>query len=170
MIESLAYISLIAGAVLLILLLLSIFAGDTDVSDTDTSLDGGFGLIKSGLTFLAVGAWVLRYLLLLGYSTILAAFSALISGIVVVFILGYVFRLLLKNQKNVNWSATDAIGKKAKVYLRILPGHQGLVMVEINGVERELPATSDVDTEITTGEEVLVLDEKEEVLLVVPAR
>ena len=166
MTETLAYIAIIAAALLVILLLIGILGGDTDAGDGDLSMDGGFGIFKSVLTILAVGAWVLRYLILSGYNMSLAVLTALISGGVTAAILAYIFKLLLRNQKNVNWRTEEAIGKKAKVYLRILPGEAGLVTVEINGVERELPAKSNENTEIKTGEEVLIFDERDDILWV----
>lgn len=166
MIVVLAYISIIAAAVLLVFLLLGIFGSDAGIDDADPNLDGGFGFFKPLLIFLAVGCWIMRYLLLLGYNAYMAGFTAIISGLITALLLAYVLRLLLRNQKNVNYELSHALGKKANVYLRIPEGGKGLITVEINGVEREIEAKSDFVGEIATGSEVLVYDEKDNVLWV----
>ncbi|WP_235296158.1 hypothetical protein [Portibacter marinus] len=162
------YISIISGGLLFILLLLSILGGmDLDLDlGVDTEVDaGGLGIVKSGLTFIAIGSYTAK--LLLGASTnpILTILLSLISGVAAVFILSYFLRLLLSLQSNVNWDYHQAEGKNAEVYLRIPEEGTGLIKVNINGVNRELKAKA--SEEIATGSEVLILQVDQEVAEVI---
>ena len=71
MITILSYVALTAGGVLILLLVLSLVSGlDLDL-DFDTDADG-LGALKGVLTFLAVGAWVVRLVLLTEANPVLA--------------------------------------------------------------------------------------------------
>ena len=159
-IEILTWVSIFSGGLLILLLIVSIFAGsDMDADVDDPSVDsGGIGLLKGGLTFIAVGAWVIKLVIASGTSILIAIISGLITGILAVLFLSWIFRLLLKNQQNVNWTQDEAIGKTGKVYLRIPKGGSGLIKVKINGVYRELKARTEDVTDIATGSEIFVSD------------
>lgn len=167
MIELLTYISIISGTLLTIMLLLSIFTGIDTEFEID-GLDSDFGIVKSILSFLAIGGLTARMLLADGWSMFGALASSVISGAIAVFILALLFRELLKNQANVNWSMDEAIGKTGKVYLRIPPKGSGLVMINLKGIDRELIAYSNVDVEIPTGHEIVVVDAAEAHVIVKP--
>lgn len=163
MIEILTYTSLIAGGLLILLLLLSIFGGsdiDTDIGgdiDADAS-SGGIGFIKAGLTFISVGSWVVKLVLAIEENPVYAFGAGLIAGLIAVFILNLLLRLLLKQQSNVNWKSEDALFKEGKVYLKIPASGQGIVQVTINGTNRELKAKTQNNTDIPTGATVTILD------------
>ena len=164
-VELLTWISIASGGLLVLLLLVSIiFGGDADMDadvdvDVDASVDsGGLGLLKGGLTFIAVSSWIVRTVLASGISLWQALLLGVFSGILAVLFLSWIFRLLLKNQQYSNWSPDEAVGKTAKVYLKIPSSGNGLIRVNINGIFRELKAVTNDKEEIPTGEEVFISD------------
>lgn len=155
MILILTYIALICGGLLLILLLLSILGG-LDL-DLDLDLDaGGLGLLKGTLTFLSIGAWVVRIVLLSDVNPVIAFVVGAAAGAVGVWILAMTLKFLLSQQSNVNWSVHDAIMEKGTVYLRIPAGGEGLVRVNVKGTNRELKARSNATEDIPTGAPIVV--------------
>lgn len=164
MIELLTWISLISGGVLILLLLLSLLGGlelDLDLGgDVDTDMNSGdLGIIKGLLTFLSIGCWVIKLVLAVDQNPIFALAIGIVAGLVAVYLLNLMLRLLLRNQSEVNWKSEDAIYKEAKVYLKI-PARKGygIIHVNINGAVRELKAKTINKKEIATGEKVLVED------------
>jgi len=162
MIELLTWISIITGGILIVLMLLSLLGGldlDFDLGgDVDTEVDsGGIGVVKGALTFFSIGSWVVKLVLVTESHPAFAFGIGLMAGIIAVFILNALLRLLLKNQANVNWSPFDAINKQGKVYLKI-PSNSGngIIQVTINGAVRELKAISSGKNEIPTGKEVFI--------------
>lgn len=166
MLEILTYISLVAGGILILLLLLSILAGldlDIDLPDTDA---GGLGLVKGGLTFLSVGAWTVKLVLVTSTNPALAFVIGIVAGLVAVLVLAWVLGFLLKQQEEVNWQASDALFQPGKVYLRIPEQGTGLIHVTVNGARRELKAKSASGKILPTGTSILVDDLDGEVAIV----
>ncbi len=165
------YISIFSGGLLILLLILSIIGGmdlDFDVGDTDVDTHGdtgfgGLGIIKSGLTFLTIGSYVVKLMLAMSISPILTILAGIIAGVIAVLILSWFLNLLLKNQSNVNWEYYEAEGKTGKVYLKIPSDGTGIVNIEINGIVREIKAQSIDKVEIPTGSNVLVHNVEEEI-------
>ncbi|NNF35576.1 MAG: NfeD family protein [Saprospiraceae bacterium] len=171
-VEILTWISITSGGLLILLLLVSIIVGadadvdadvdidfDVDVDAGDASVDsGGLGMLKGGLTFIAVSSWMVRTVLVSGITLWQALLIGVVSGILAVMFLSWIFRLLLRNQQYSNWSPDEAIGKTAKVYLKIPPSGNGLIRVNINGTFRELKAITGEEEEIATGSEVYISD------------
>jgi membrane protein implicated in regulation of membrane protease activity len=157
MILILTYIALICGGLLLIILLLSIIGGlDLDLGfDLDVDADG-LGPVKSVLTFLSVGAWVVRLVLISEANPVLAFAMGAAAGAVGVWILSLLLKFLLSQQSNVNWSVHDAIMERGTVYLRIPAGEEGIVQVSVKGTKRELKARSRAIEDIPTGASIIV--------------
>ena len=155
MITILTWTSIFAGALLILLFLISFIGGldlDTDIGGVDVDSDsGGLGLIKGLLTFVSVGSWVMKIMLGTEQNPAIAACIGVVSGLVAFVILSQLFKLLLKNQENVNWTLEDAMFASGEVYLRIPSGGNGIVNVNINGVTREVKAKSKSSEEIKTG-------------------
>jgi len=170
MIDILTWVSIITGGLLILFMLLSLLGGldlDFDIGDTDVDADsGGLGLMKGFLTFVAVSAWVIRILLISNQSPVIATVIGLISGLLAYLLLHYLFRLLLRNEENVNWSVSDAMFQKGEVYLRIPAKGNGLVHIDINGVLRELKDKSADHNDILTGTSVVVVDIDEDYAIV----
>ncbi len=172
MITVLTWVSIIAGGILVLLLLLSLLGGldiDVDIEtgggDVDTSA-GGIGLVKGGLTFLSIGSWVMKILMLNNNGKTISITAGIFSGIIAFAILNYIFKLFLNNQENVNWEVSDSLFQKGKTYLKIPRGGEGIVLVDIRGTSRELKAKSKNGKEIKTGESIVVVDTKSDYAIV----
>ncbi|OAV46085.1 hypothetical protein [Lewinella sp. 4G2] len=158
MIELLTIISLASGALLFILLLASIIGGlDLDF-DLDVDLDGGLGILKSTLTFLSVGAWVVRLMLHTYENPTIAFVAGTAAGIIGVFIVSRMFKFMLSQEINVNYQPQDALLKQGKVYVPIPSGGEGVINVAVKGTNRELKAKSINGEALTTGTLVEVVD------------
>lgn len=171
----LTYISLISGGILILLMLLSLLGGldldfDLDFGDADIETGGGFGILKGGLTFISVASWVIKLVFVTNQNPWIAIFIGLIAGVAVVALLSYIFKLLLRNEENVNWEMNDAVYQEGKVYLRIPTEGEGIVHINIKGATRELKAKTNSDREIKTGETVLVTDVESEYAIVEPIK
>jgi membrane protein implicated in regulation of membrane protease activity len=169
----LTYISLISGGILILLMLLSLLGGldlDFDISDGDIETGGGLGILKGGLTFISATSWVIKLVFLTNPNPWIAIAVGIIAGSAVVWLLSYIFKLLLKNEENVNWEMTDAVYQEGKVYLRIPADGEGIVHINVKGATRELKAKTNGDREIKTGETVLVTDVESEYAIVEPIK
>ncbi|MEM8890726.1 MAG: NfeD family protein [Bacteroidota bacterium] len=162
LIPILTWVAVFSGGLLIFLMLFSIVGGmDLDL-DVDASTDagggdtGGIGYLKGGLTLISVTTWVMKIVLLSQQNIGVALVIGLAIAFVALWILNYVFRFLLRNEENVNWSLEDALEQRGEVYLRIPAGGEGIVNVLVNGVNRELKAVSDNKDEIKTGEKIYV--------------
>lgn len=164
MIELLTWISLIAGGMLIILLVLSLIGGmdlDIDVdADIDTDTDtGNIGIVKGLLTFVSIGSWVVKLVLAVDQNPVVAFTGGIVAGLVAVFLLNALLRFFLRNQANVNWSHSEALFQEGKVYLKIPAKEgQGIIQVKIKGALRELKAKTEAGKDIPTGSLVLVED------------
>lgn len=171
MITALTWISIIAGGLLILMLLMSLIGGldiDLDLGSTDAETDaGGLGVVKGLLTFLSVSSWVVKVLVTADKHIGVAIAIGLISGILAFWLLHMLVTFILKNESNVNWSLKDALYKTGQVYLKI-PGKSGngLIQVDINGVNREFKAKSFDQVEIKTGERIYIMDIEDEYAIV----
>ncbi len=159
----LTWVSLITGGLLVLLFLLSLLGGlelDIEFGSTDIETDaGGIGLIKGCLTFVSISSWVMKVLLVTNNHPGLAIGVGLFSGLLAFLLLNWLFKLLLKNESNVNWKIEDALFAKGEVYLKIPEGEgTGIVNLDINGANRELKATTEDKLELQTGTKIYVTD------------
>ena len=177
----------LAGGLLILLLLISIFSGleiggdldvdlggDVDVDaggDVDGHLDGdaGLGVIKTLLTFISVGAFTARAIFLnTSWSWTIVILTALAAGAVAVLLLTWFFRWLLRNQEEGNWHLWQAEGKVGTVYVPIPPEGKGRIIVEIDNVRREIAARSENGQELKTHEKAFVIKAEEDHVIVAP--
>lgn len=164
----LTYISIISGGLLLVLMLLSLVGGldlDVDIGETDVD-SGGLGVFKTALTFLSIGAWVGKVVVVTTNNTGMAIVAAIVSGALAAFILATILRVLLKNQKFVETSPDLAIGKQGKTYLKIPSQGSGIVQVTVDKTSREFKAKSSSEKEIGTGVAIYVEDYRDGYLIV----
>jgi len=172
MIAILTWVSIIAGGILVLLLLISILGGldldiDIETGGTDTDADvGGIGLIKGGLTFISISSWVMKILMLSDQGKTISVTIGVLAGLIAFALLNYIFKALLNNDENVNWKMSDALFQKGTTYLRIPEGGEGIVLINIRGASRELKAKSKSGNEIKTGETIIVVDTLNEVAIV----
>ena len=172
MITILTWISIVAGGLLIILLVLSLISGldfdldiDTGSADIDTD-PGGLGILKGALTFISVSSWVVKLLLATEQSPFIAVLIGVLIGLLAMALLSYLVRVLLRNDENVNWELEDAMFQTGTVYLRIPKEGQGIVNINVKGVNRELKAKQIEEDEISTGELVRVVDIEGEIVIV----
>jgi hypothetical protein len=166
MIEILTWVSIIAGGILILLLLLSLIGGldidvDADIgsTDVDSAGGGGLGIIKGVLTFVSVTSWVIKLLLATQKSPVIAIGIGLVSGLAALLLLNYIVVTLLKNDSNVNYSMDDALFQSGTVYLKIPSGENtGIIHVNVKGAKREMKAKSFDGSEIETGKTIDVMD------------
>jgi len=173
----LLWTGMIAGGLLIILLLLSILSGfdldgDLDVGhgvDGDGDADtGGLGIIKSGLTFFSIASFTARAIVLNSdWSWTIALTSGIIAGIIAIFILSQFFKLLLRQQEEGNYELWEAVGKTGRVYVPIPKNGTGRITIEINGVDRELPAKEESGKALSTNTKVMVTNTEDDCLVVV---
>lgn len=170
MITVLTWVSLIAGGILVLLLVLSVLSGldlDLDIGGTDVDTDsGGLGIVKGILTFVSVGSWVIKIMMATNYHPGFAILIGVVCGGIALLLLNYLLRLLLRNEENVNWHYSDALYAKGTVYLKIPSQGSGMVTVNVNGARREIKARSIDEVDIPTGAQVVVADIDGEVVLV----
>ena len=164
-INILFWVSIFSGGVLILLMLLSLVGGldiDVDIeagsADVDTD-SGGIGLVKGFLTFVSTSTWVMKILIASNKNLGLAVVIGLATGVISFYVLNYIFKLLLKNDSNVNWKIEDSMYQKGQVYLKVPASYDesGIVQVEINNAIRELKARSKDKVEIKTGDTVMVV-------------
>ncbi len=172
--DILFWVSIFSGGLLILLMLLSLIGGldldvDLELGSPDVETDaGGLGLIKGFLTFISTSSWVIKILIVTKQNIWLATAMGIAVGIICFIILNYIFKLLLKNESNVNWNMDDALFQKGKVYLKVPPAEEGsgIVQIEINGALREIKAKSKDEMEVKTGEPIRVVDVKGEYVIV----
>ena len=171
-VNTLLWVGMIAGGLMVILLLLSMLGGidldgDADVDSGSGDGTGGLGVFKSILTFISVGSFTVRAVALNSeWSWSIAIVSGIIGGIISVFILSMLLKFLLKQQEEGNYEFWEAEGKEGRVYIPIPEDGIGKITIEINGVNRELPAKSKTGIAIGSNKRVLVLESNESFLIV----
>jgi membrane protein implicated in regulation of membrane protease activity len=184
--DLLLWIGIAAGGLLILLLLISIFSGmdiggDVDVDiggDVDVDVggdvdghgdDAGFGIVKSVLTLLSVGAFTARAIILnSSWSWPLVTFASIMAAVAAVWLLAWFFRWLLRNQEEGNWHLWQAEGKVGEVYVPIPAGGKGRITVTVNNVNREMAAKSQDGDAMGTHQKVLVVDAKDDFVVVIP--
>ncbi len=174
MITTLTWVSIITGGILILLMTISLISGldldfDVDLGDTDVETDaGGVGLLKGLLIFTSVTSWVIKIFLASNAHPGFAIAIGIFSGVLAFILLNYLFKLLLRNEENVNWKMSDALNQEGVVYLKIPPtdAGSGLVNVPIKGAMREIKAKSVDDKEIETGATIVVMEIEGDYLLV----
>ncbi len=161
MITLLTWVSIFAGGLLVLLFLLSLVGGfdiDTDIGSTEVDADGGgLGLIKGFLTIVSVGSWVMKIMVGSEQNPAVAAGVGVVAGLIAFFLLSQLFKMLLRNEENVNWSMDDTLFANGEVYLRIPAEGSGIVNINVKGVKRELKAKSNNQVEIKTGTPITVV-------------
>lgn len=170
----------ISGGLLILLLLISIIGGMDIGGDVDSGggldahgesdvSDGSLGILKTLLTFVSVGTFTARaFLMNTSWNWTMVILTSLIAGATAVFLLSWFFRWLLKNQEEGNWHLWQAEGKVGSVYVPIPAQGKGRITVQINETNREIAAQSENGEVMSTHQKVLVLEAKEDYVIVVP--
>ena len=172
MLDILFWVSVFSGGMMFLLLILSLIGGldfdlDLDIGGGDADMDGGgLGIFKGILTFVSMGAWVMRILLIGQQSTTVSLLGGIVVGLISVYLLSKLLKYLISQQEFNSWEMSDLIGSSGKVYLKIPHGGQGMVHVIHNDSVKELKAISPDKDDIPTGNSVEIIDVEEGRLVV----
>lgn len=139
---------------------------DTDVSSGHTGHEGTLG--SAGIFSLFTLRNFINFFLGFGWGGIsfapviqsrtLLVLTAIVSGLLFVTVFVFLFRALMKLEKNGNFKIQDCVGHTASVYLRIPARREaaGKVQVSINGSVHEINAFTDGDF-LPTGSRVKIV-------------
>lgn len=140
---------------------------DTDVSSGHTGHEGTLG--SAGIFSLFTLRNFINFFLGFGWGGIsfapviqsrtLLVLTAILSGLLFVTVFVFLFRALMKLEKNGNFKIQDCVGHTASVYLRIPARREaaGKVQVSINGSVHEINAFTDGDF-LPTGSRVKIVE------------
>ena len=150
-------------------------AGDGDgwLSEGDVDFDSGLRLltVRGMVAFFAVGGWVGIAAIDLGAKVWVASLAAIVSGLIALWLVAFIFKALMRLQSSGNVDLKNAIGVIGEVYLRIPPEMQGQGKVSVQVQERliEAAAMTKASAELKSGSAVKVVAVRGNRLLVEPA-
>ncbi len=167
-----------ATLIFLVLLVLTIFGGDTD-TDVDTDVDGDiadgdsipfqFISLKNIVAFFAVFGWSGIGFIHSGLASWLVVLLALLCGLLMMFMMASLFYLMSRLAESGTFKMKNAIGKLGEVYL-VIPakrGGMGKVQLTVQGSLRTLDAITDDLEKIPTSSIIEVLDVIDDQILLV---
>jgi membrane protein implicated in regulation of membrane protease activity len=142
--------------------------GDVDLHGLDSEMgdvmhghaDLSVGLISfTGLTsfFTMFGLTGLAMRLDQGAGVVVSIGAAVIVGLITVYLVSQVFRLLGKLRSSGNIDPRSAIGTDGKVYLTIPPKGRGQVQLHVQGRLKVMDAVGEQPVEFKTGDHVRVV-------------
>jgi membrane protein implicated in regulation of membrane protease activity len=153
-------------------------AGDISYDVSDGDVDGVFGeetpidindawgleglrifTIRGIIAFLVVFGWVGVVMIGAGVSLWITLPVATVCGFLMMVLLAYIFRAVMRLRSDGNTNNRNAVGKSGKVYLTIPPSRsgEGKVNVMLQGSYVERDAVTDEEESIPTGAEVVVI-------------
>ncbi len=147
---------------------------DGDVDDLDGGVDDAVGLriftIRGLVAMFSIGGWLGIAAVDLGANNLFASLIAIGSGILALFLVAYIIKLLLKLQENGNLDPKNAIARTARVYITIPSARSGTGKVMLTLQERlvEMDAVTDYSEAIKTDSMVQVVSLSDGVLVVRP--
>ncbi|MCK3682660.1 hypothetical protein [Maribellus sp. YY47] len=172
------YLAIPTTLILILLMVLSIFGGDTD-TDVDTDVDADisdgdtipfqFISLKNIVAFFAVFGWSGIGFINAGMEPWLVIVLAVFCGLLMMSLMATLFYLMSKLAENGTLKMNNAIGKLGEVYLRIPAerGGMGKVQLTVQGSVRTLDAITDDLDEIATASIVQVVDVIDDSILLV---
>jgi hypothetical protein len=124
--------------------------------------------MRSVVVFFTIFAWTGIVATTSGVSNIVTILIAFIFGVVMMYIVSYIYYFLTKFVEDGTMNTKNAINKEGLVYLTIPSGRKasGKVEVVVQGALRLLDAVTDGD-DIPTGSKVVVISISEDQLLLV---
>lgn len=135
------------------------FDGDVDMDDAGGSGVGWF-TVKGLVAFFSIGSWTGFAMDVSGCHEALTICISILTGIVALIGVGFLYKALNKLQSNGILNVKNAIGKEAEVYLTIPANNKGLGKVTLQIQERyvELDARTSSEEDLPTGSIVKVVD------------
>lgn len=150
--------------------------GDTDIEvEADLDVDsesetGGSSFpvltIKNFLAFLTMFSWTGMACVKYGFGTAATLGISTGSGIFLVLAMTSLYLLMNKLKQDTSSSISEAVGKSAKVHLRIPKNGRGQINVIINGSLQTIDAIAKNGKSFKTGDTVEVVEAKETELVV----
>jgi hypothetical protein len=171
-------VALIASAILIILLILTLLGGDAedmDAGDVDVDVEGDYGIgfqflsFKNLMGFLTIFGWSGIACLDEGLSKGLTVLISIVCGLLMMFAMASLFYYLGKLQSSGTLRLKSALNQVGEVYLTIGAGRSkiGKVSITVQGTLRELEALTDEEKDLVLGNVVRVKDITENGLLIV---
>jgi len=169
-------VAILGSLVFTVVLITTFIGGDTDeLGDLDAEIDGDAGIgfqfltFKNLVGFFTIFGWSGIACIDAGLSTELTIGISIISGLIMMSIMAYLFFIMSKlaDSGTLNYhNALDAIGE---VYLPIGSDRSkmGKVSIKVQGTVRELEALTDSLTDLPTGTIIKVLDVTDNGILIV---
>lgn len=136
------------------------FDGDGDIDLDDAGSSGiGWFTVKGLVAFFSIGSWTGFAMDVSGCHEALTICIAILTGVVALVGVGFLYKALNKLQYNGIMNLKNAIGKEAEVYLTIPANNGGLGKVNLQLQERyvELDARTNDAEAIPTGSIVKVV-------------
>ncbi|MBE6650004.1 MAG: hypothetical protein E7613_01700 [Ruminococcaceae bacterium] len=146
---------------------------DPDIDDVSADINGLDGLriftVRGIVAFLVVFGWVGIVLDSSGVALSITALIAAASGFLIMFLLAYLLRAVMKLRSDGNIDNRNAVGRSGKVYLTVPPKRsgEGKIQILFQSTYSEISAVTDEEEPITTGAEVIVTGLSGETTLVV---
>lgn len=173
-------ITIPATVIFLILLVLTIFGGDTDTDvDVDTDIDSDisagdsipfqFISLKNIIAFFTVFGWSGIGFIHAGLATWLVIVLAVLCGLLMMLMMATLFYFMSQLAESGTLKMKNAIGKLGEVYLVIPAKRGGLGKVQLNvqGSMRTLDAITDELEKIPTSAIIQVIDVIDDHILLV---
>ena len=159
-------IALIGSLVLLVVFTMTLFGGDTDMDgvDADIEADGGIGFqfisFKNLVGFFTVFGWAGISSLNAGLSNGVSLLIASVCGLIMMFIMGWLFYLMMKQAESGTLQIKNAVGQIGEVYITVGSERSsiGKIQIKVQGSLRELEALTDDTEDLTQGNVVKVLE------------
>lgn len=167
-----------ASLVFLIMLIITIFVGDSDMdaggdADGDVNADDGIGFqfmsVKNMVAFFTILGWSGIFCVKSGLQPGLSIGIAIGCGLLMMVIMASIYYFMGKLQDSGTLEMKNAISKTGEVYL-IIPAKRngmGKVQIKVQGALRTLDAMTDDEEGIKTGALIDVIDVKDNNILIV---
>ena len=155
------------------LIFFMMFGGDTEVSaDFNTEFDSdpsfNFISVQSLLAFLMGFGWMgYAAIVQFGWSNLYAVISAVVVGLIFMFVSALLMFSVKKLEKNVKKDKTTAIGKTGKAYTNFDEQGNGKVEIEVSGQLTVTDARNVSDAPINSFDVIEVVGVKDNILEVV---
>ena len=173
-------ITIPATVIFLILLVLTMFGGDTDTDvDVDTDIDSDiasgdsipfqFISLKNIIAFFTVFGWSGIGFINAGVASWLVILLATICGLLMMVLMATLFYFMSRLAESGTLKMKNAVGKLGEVYLKIPAkrGGMGKVQLNVQGSLRTLDAITDDLENIPTSSIIQVLDVIDDQILLV---
>ncbi len=145
--------------------------GENAVDDFDPNgLDGlRVFTVRGIIAFLVVFGWVGIVMDAAGIIPWITIPVATVCGFIMMFLLAFMFRAVMKLRNDGNTDNRNAIGTSGKVHLTVPPARtgEGKIHIMLQGAYVERDAVTDEETPIPTGSEIVVVRVSGDTTLVV---